>query len=162
MIRYSLRCTKGHEFEGWFSGSASFDEQLERGLVQCSTCGTSDVEKSLMAPSVKRTDAERRGKQPVSAQTQKAGNSPDQASTMAAAVQQLPDEAKAVLRKVRKAVMDNSDYVGPQFPEEARKIHYGEAPKRGIYGEASGEDTKALAEEGIEVFPLPELPEDKN
>ncbi|MCB1478284.1 MAG: DUF1178 family protein [Rhodobiaceae bacterium] len=158
MIRYALCCGNGHDFEAWFSGSADFDAQAARGLVGCAVCGSTDVHKALMAPSVKRTDRGR-GSQEIS------NDAPEvsaQYPVAAAAGPGMPEQVRDALRQLRKAVVENSDYVGPGFVEEARKIHYGEAPVRGIYGEASADDTRALEEEGIEVYPLPHLPEDQN
>ena len=161
MIRYTLRCDKGHEFEAWFSSSQAFEEQKRDGHVECAVCGSQSVEKALMAPMLRRTDkgvasagapAETMPAQPTAA-----------AGPLAAGVGgEMPAELKAALRALRKAVEQNADYVGKAFAEEARKIHYGEADARGIYGEASREDTAALEEEGIEVYPLPLLPEDQN
>lgn len=142
MIRFALACADGHAFEGWFASSASFEEQRTEGALTCPLCGTADVAKALMAPAV----ATRRGKEPV---------------RVAANVAAEPDEV-AVLRKIRKHLTENAEYVGGRFAQEARRIHYDEAEKRGIYGEASTEEVKGLAEEGIGFHPLPVLPEDHN
>jgi hypothetical protein len=142
LIRYSLRCDASHEFEGWFSSSGDFDRQQQRGLVTCPACGSSKVEKALMAPSV--TTGEER--------EQKA----------ALAVDTANKEILAKMRDVVKQIRENSEDVGDRFPEEARKIHYGEAEARGIIGQAKREDVGALIDEGIEVAPLPVLPEDVN
>jgi len=163
LIRYALCCGNGHDFEAWFSGSADFDTQAARGLVTCAVCGSADVHKALMAPSVKRTDNDRSGKgRSAGPDHTDVPQAPVQQPVAAAAGPGMPEEVRSALRQLRKAVVENSDYVGPGFAEEARKIHYGEVPARGIYGEASTEDTKALEEEGIEVYPLPHLPEDQN
>lgn len=143
MIRYSLTCRMGHEFEGWFAGSSAFETQQAKGGIACPTCGSTEVDKALMAPAV----ATSRTKDSV----RLAANVPDQQQEMAAA-----------LRKLRRHLTENADYVGPKFAEEARRIHYNEAEKRGIYGEASSEEAHALAEEGIEFHPLPMLPEEHN
>lgn len=171
MIRYTLTCHKDHVFEAWFSGSQAFDEQNARGLVTCAVCGSAKVEKAIMAPSVKRSDQGRSSaslpEDPSSPASQASQASGSVAATAAAPVAanvsvQIPPEVKQALREIRKAVVENADYVGPDFAEEARRIHYGEAPARGIFGEASKDDTKALEDEGIEVHPLPVLPEDQN
>jgi len=142
MIRYSLACTDGHEFEAWFGDSAAYDAQKTKGLLICPVCGSAEVEKALMAPSVSTA----RQKDSV----RLAANVPEQ------------QEAVSMLRKLREHLTENADYVGPRFAEEARKIHYNETEKRGIYGEASKEDARALTEEGIEFHPLPMLPEEHN
>ena len=147
MIRYDLQCDNGHEFDGWFRDSAAFDSQRERQLVSCSHCGSTNVEKQLMMPGIPAKSNKR-----------------EQAPTRVAAGPIDPAAAKMMdmMRAFRKAVEENSDYVGERFAEEARKIHYKEADLRGIYGEATPEDTRELLEEGIEIFPLPRLPEDGN
>lgn len=141
MIRFSLHCDHGHEFEGWFRDNADFDRQVERKLVSCPSCGSLQVQKSLMAPAVSTS----RSKEQV-------------AIAMGEAQKQVLDEMRELSRKVR----ENADYVGDQFAEEARKIHFGETEARGIYGEASREDVHSLIEDGVDVMPLPVFPEDKN
>lgn len=167
MIRYRLKCEKRHEFEAWFPNSAAFDRQLKRGEVSCPRCGTAKVNKTLMAPSiikgVKRTRA---AKAPARAQEKAPAEAP--ATPVASPAQPethrlaAHGELAKVMRKLRAEIEAKSEYVGPRFPEEARKIHYEEAPARGIYGEATREEAQALSEEGIEFFPLPSLPEDHN
>jgi hypothetical protein len=142
MIRYSLSCEAGHPFEGWFGSSESFEAQKADGSLSCPSCGSTMVDKALMAPAV----ATSRKKESM----RFAANVPDH------------QEAVAAIRKIRKHLTENADYVGPKFAEEARKIHYNETAKRGIYGEASPDEAKALADEGIEFHPLPVLPEDHN
>ncbi len=146
MIRYDLECVQGHTFDGWFSNSASFDQQADAGVVECPVCGTSDVHKALMAPGIPAKSNKTTEPQPVMQ------NAPD---TPAAELSQM-------IRKLRKHVEDNSEYVGPRFAEEARKIHYEESEARGIYGEASLDEARELNEEGIDVQPLPILPEEHN
>ena len=146
MIRYDLECDKGHTFDGWFSDSASYDKQAAAGIVECPLCGSSDVHKTLMAPGIPAKSNTKADPQPV---MQNAPNTP---------AAELTD----MIRKLRAHVEENSEYVGPRFAEEARKIHYKEAEARGIYGEATVEDAKELSEEGIEVQPLPLLPEEHN
>ena len=142
MIRYSLSCQTGHEFEGWFAGSEAFEAQRVKNRIECPVCGSTAVDKALMAPAV----ATSRKKDSV----RLAANVPDQ------------HEAIAMLRKLREHLTENAENVGPKFAEEARRIHYNEAEKRGIYGEASSDEARALAEEGIEFHPLPMLPEEHN
>lgn len=147
MIKYRLRCKKGHEFEGWFSDSAGYEKQAKRGLVTCADCGSNKVEKALMAPSVSTRRRERE-------------SAPPQLSETDAKRLALQKEMLEVMRKVRRQVEENAEYVGPRFAEEARKIHHEESEARGIYGEASLAEAKELVEEGIDILPLPRLPED--
>ncbi|MEM1200750.1 MAG: DUF1178 family protein [Pseudomonadota bacterium] len=147
MIRYDLECDKGHAFDGWFSNSASYDKQAAAGIVECPICGSTKVHKALMAPGIPaKANTKSDTAQPV---MQNAPNTP---------AAELTD----MIRKLRTHVEENSEYVGPRFAEEARKIHYEEAEARGIYGEATIQDAKELSEEGIEVQPLPLLPEEHN
>jgi hypothetical protein len=152
MIRYRLKCEKRHEFEAWFSNSTAFDKQARRGLVSCPKCGTSKVEKALMTPGIAKGLKRKRTRKAPAPQ-------PDPQHTHRLAAH---GELMGAMRKLRAEIESKSEYVGPRFPEEARKIHYEEAPQRGIYGEASHEEAKALSEEGIDFFPLPLLPEDQN
>lgn len=147
MIRYDLICDKGHAFDGWFRDSAGFDAQAASELVTCTVCGSATIEKQLMAPGL-----------PVKSNRQQ-----QMVQKMAAGVIDPRAQAMlAMMREMRKSVETNAEYVGGGFAEEARKIHYAEVEKRGIYGEATPEEAMALIEEGIEVFPLPRLPEDGN
>ena len=150
MIKYTLICDKEHEFESWFGSSEEFDKLARRGLVECPACGSSKVAKGLMSPRVsgtrKSTDAE------VPMANAQAGTG----------TQLMPKELVDKLREFKKHVEANAENVGERFPEEARKIHYGEAESRGIYGKASLEDAANLAEEGVSVLPIPDLPEEKN
>ncbi|MDH7790461.1 DUF1178 family protein [Ochrobactrum sp. AN78] len=141
MIRFSLHCDHGHEFEGWFRDNADFDRQSERKLVSCPVCNSPDIQKSLMAPAVSTS----RSKEQV-------------AIAMGEAQKQVLEQMRELSRTVR----ENADYVGDQFAEQARKIHFGETEVRGIYGEASKEEVHSLIEDGVDVMPLPVFPEDKN
>lgn len=152
MIRYRLKCEKRHEFEAWFSNSTAFDKQAKRGLVNCPKCGTSKVEKALMTPGIAKDLKRKRTRKAPAPQ-------PDPQHTHRLAAH---GELMGAMRKLRAEIEGKSEYVGPRFSEEARKIHYEEAPQRGIYGEATHEEAKALSEEGIDFFPLPLLPEDQN
>ena len=142
MIRYSLACDKEHAFEGWFASSEDFDRQKDRGLVSCPICDSRLVSKTLMAPNVSTA----RKSEAI------------QAVAMDAARREMLEKVKEVVKQVRATAED----VGEKFPEEARKIHYGEAEERGIIGKASIEEVQALTEEGIEIAPLPSFPEDAN
>ena len=143
MIRYALACAEGHGFEAWFSGSEAYEAQKFKGIVACPVCGSTVVDKTLMAPAVSTTKAK-------------------DSVRLAANVPEQQQDVAAVLRKLRQHLTDNADYVGPRFAEEARRIHYNEAERRGIYGEASADEARALADEGIEFHPLPILPEEHN
>jgi hypothetical protein len=147
MIRYDLICDKGHEFDGWFRDSATYDKQARRGFVACSVCGSSKVEKQLMAPGIP-AKSNRKDEVP---QKMVAGPVDPRVAMM-----------MKMMREMRQHVEENADYVGDKFAEEARKIHFAETEARGIYGEATADEATALIEEGIEVFPLPRLPEDGN
>ncbi len=157
MILYRLRCKRGHEFEAWFAGSAAFDKQEKRGQLSCPNCGTSSVSKALMAPSVAK-----RSKRKAAAK--KEDDKPAVAEAPKPETQRVAahHELASAMRKLRAEIESKSEYVGPRFSEEARKIHYEEAPARGIHGEATADEAKALKEEGIEFYPLPILPEDQN
>jgi hypothetical protein len=144
MILYDLRCKTGHEFEAWFRDSSAYDKQRKAGAVLCPICGDKKVEKALMAPAVAK-----KGNSKSAPAPQPAAPSPE-AAKMA--------EAMQLLRAMRKQVEENCDYVGPKFAEEARRIHYNEAEARGIYGEATKEESEALSEEGIEFGQIPWVP----
>lgn len=135
MIKYALKCSKGHVFESWFKDSSAFETLSKAGQVSCAICGTKKVEKTIMAPSVSGT--------------KKKGAEAD------APLSQPATPAEAALKELRNHLRDNSDYVGKDFASEARKIHDGESDQRSIWGEATKEDAKALKEDGIPVAPLP-------
>ncbi len=139
MIHYQLRCPDGHEFDGWFSGSSTFDNQIKNAEVICPICGNTNISKALMAPNI--TPARRLKTAKLSEETGKMG---------------------AHIRQLRSMIEKNAENVGKNFAKEARRIHYKETAERGIYGEASMGEVKELHKEGIEVFPLPSLPEEHN
>jgi hypothetical protein len=151
MIKYTLICEQRHEFETWFASSGAYDKQEKRGLVSCPACGSGKVEKAIMAPRLAGT---RKGKKRAPAETP--------ASAPVAMLSPQEQELRTKLKELRDHITKNADYVGQKFPEEARKMHYGEIEHRSIYGEATPDDAKALAEEGIEFHPLPILPDDRN
>jgi hypothetical protein len=169
MIRYNLVCAKGHEFESWFANSAAYDKQARRGLLECPSCGTTKVDKALMTPRLART---RKSEVAIPAPAEAAATpepAPQPAATAApepaAAVAMLSPqerELRTKLKELRDHLVANSENVGGRFPEEARKMHYGEKKQRSIYGTASPGDAKALHEEGIEFAPLPVLPDERN
>ena len=159
MIRYALICAKGHSFESWFPSSAAYDKQAKRGLVTCPTCGASKVEKAIMAPKLSGT--KKRGRAPAVAAAPEAP-APTAGDTPVAMMSPQEHELRSKLKELREHLTKNSDYVGKKFPDEARKMHYGEIDHRSIYGEASLKDAKELHEEGIEFHPLPVLPDERN
>jgi len=134
MIRYSLRCDSGHEFEAWFCSSAAFDEQRAAGHVGCAVCGSTRVEKAIMAPAVAAGGKDAPPEAPLS---------------------RPASPAEAMLAEMRRHIEQTSDYVGRDFAAEARRIHEGEADKRAIWGEASLADAKELKDDGIPVAPIP-------
>jgi hypothetical protein len=159
MIAYKLACDAGHEFESWFASGSAFDAQAKRGLVACPLCGSAKVEKAIMAPAIARKDKGAPAvMSPAPAESAEPQQPPQKVAMLGEAERQLRD----MIRAVRKHVAENSDYVGRRFTEEARQMHQGEIEHRSIWGEASPEEAKALADEGIEVHPLPVLPDDRN
>ena len=176
MIRYSLACDGGHEFEGWFGSSDEFERQSEEGLLECPFCGSADITKMLMAPSV-ATSRQREATQVVAARAEAIQAEAMRAEAMPAHAGETPEggvpvqlaglsneqrEIVSQMRDLKAKLLASSEDVGDKFSEEARKIHYGEAEERGIYGHAKAEDAADLVEEGIPVYPLPDLPEDRN
>ena len=152
MIKYTLACDKGHSFESWFADSAAYDKQAKRGLVACPQCGSPKVEKAIMAPRLSGT--RKRGTAPeITAPPQQAP---------VAVMSPVEQELRSKLKELREHIVKNADNVGEKFPEEARKMHYGETEHRSIYGVASLDDAKELAEEGIDVHPIPVLPDERN
>jgi hypothetical protein len=148
VIRFSLVCDQGHEFESWFRDSSSYDSQAELGLISCVQCASTKIAKTMMAPQVARKDRE--DAKPVAPSQPVALISPQE--------QQL----RAKVRELRAMLTEKSDYVGDRFAAEARKMHEGEIDHRAIYGQASGEDVRDLIEDGIDILPLPVLPDEHN
>lgn len=153
MIHYQLRCEQTHEFDGWFKDSATFDRQAKRGLVECPICGDTKVTRALMAPAVSTRDTARNVavEQPPQPEVQPP-------APPAPPPQRIPAQMFAILQRMRAEVEKNCDYVGPEFADEARRMHRGETDKRGIYGETTKDEAEALAEEGIEVSSIPWVP----
>jgi hypothetical protein len=151
MIRYALHCDKAHEFESWFPSSDSYEAQRKQGFVACPVCGSTRIDKALMAPQVARKD-----RAPAAEPATPAPPPP------VAVVSPVEQELRAKLRELREHIVKTADPVGERFAEEARKIHYGETEHRSIYGQATPEEARELAEEGIEFHALPVLPDDRN
>jgi hypothetical protein len=168
MIRYALACDKRHEFEIWFKNSADYDKQRKRALVTCPACGSAKVEKAIMAPALGHssksiavpTPAE--PAPPASPEAKTTDTMTTDTKTPVAMMSPQEHEFRSKLKELRNHLTKNADNVGARFPEEARKMHYGEIEHRSIYGEASPRDAKELHEEGIEFHPLPILPDDRN
>jgi hypothetical protein len=164
MIRYTLRCERDHTFESWFQDSAAYDSQAKRKLVSCPVCDSVKVEKAIMAPRiVGKKGRERAEPVPAPASTPAAeapATAPAPGSTPLLMAQER--ELRAKIKELRDHIVKNADNVGEKFPNEARKMHYGEIEHRPIYGEASPEEAKSLIDEGVEVSPLPVLPDDRN
>ncbi len=156
MIRYALACPNGHSFESWFPNSAAYDKQVKRGLVACPTCGSTKVEKALMTPNLGRSK-----KRVTPAEAPPPAPAPE-ASEPVAMISPQEREVHRKLKELRDHLVRNAENVGPRFPEEARKMHYGESDHRSIYGQASPEEAKTMLDEGIEFHPLPVLPDDRN
>ncbi|WP_213772034.1 DUF1178 family protein [Bradyrhizobium sp. dw_78] len=160
MIHYNLRCERGHAFESWFQSSSAYEAQEKRKLIGCPVCGSDRIERAIMAPQIVgkkgRGDAVP-APAPVAAETAAA---PAAAATPLMMAQER--ELRAKLKELRDHIVKNADNVGERFPNEARKMHYGDIEHRPIYGEASPDEARALVEEGIEVSPLPVLPDDRN
>ena len=155
MIRYNLRCEKGHAFESWFQSSAAYESQEKRKLVSCPSCGSVKVERAIMAPQI----VSKKGRE-VAAPAPAAADAAGSESTPLLMAQER--ELRAKLKELRDHIVKNADNVGERFPSEARKMHYGDIEHRPIYGEASPDEARSLIEEGVEVSPLPVLPEDRN
>jgi hypothetical protein len=148
MICFSLHCGNDHTFEGWFRDGAAYEQQARGGDIACPTCGDRSVRKAMMAPAVVRSGA--RGSAPVQEQSAPPAPAPDEVKAAFAV---------AMLRQLRAHVVENFENVGARFPEEARRIHYGDSEEREIYGRATLEEARELVEEGISVRPLPDVPE---
>ncbi|TCS12271.1 DUF1178 family protein [Caulobacter sp. BK020] len=134
MIKYALSCDHDHAFEGWFGSSSDYDDQAARGLLECPLCGSKAVRKQIMAPAVAGTKAQKAAPEPTAA---------------------MREMMMTAMGEVRRKVEENFDYVGDRFAKEARDIHEGKSEERGIYGEASPKEVKALIEDGVKVAPLP-------
>jgi hypothetical protein len=158
MIRYALACDKGHQFESWFADSAAYDKQAKRKLVNCPHCGSAKVEKALMAPRL----SSRTKKRAAPAETPAPVAATPETNAPVAMMSPQEHELRGKLKELREALTKNADNVGTKFPEEARKMHYGETEHRSIYGVASADDAKEMLDEGIGFHPLPILPDERN
>ncbi|MBL8581351.1 MAG: DUF1178 family protein [Rhizobiaceae bacterium] len=141
MIRFSLHCAADHEFEAWFRNGDDYETQRKRGFVECPHCGSNKVDKALMAPAVSTGRKKEK---------------------MALALHAEQKQAMAQLKALTEKMRENAEDVGDKFAEEARKIHFGETDARAIYGEATVEEARGLAEDGVDFMPLPVFPDDRN
>ncbi|MCS3731413.1 DUF1178 family protein [Bradyrhizobium betae] len=160
MIRYALHCDKNHEFESWFQSSSAYDSQVKRKLVTCPICGSAKVDKAIMAPRI----VGKKGRGPATAPPEPAATPAPEAtpSGPTSLLMAQERELRTKLKELRDHIVKNADNVGERFANEARAMHYGDKEHRPIYGEASPDEAKSLIDEGIEVSPLPTLPEDRN
>jgi hypothetical protein len=167
MIHYDLRCGAGHVFDSWFKDSAAFERLAAAGQISCATCGSTDVSRALMAPAIAKGG--RRVVQDSAPSTQQApqrGNQPAESQSpegverraVALAENHIPDRVRAMLQRMRAEVESRCDYVGPEFADEARKMHRGESERHGIFGETTQDEAEALRDEGIEFSSIPWLP----
>lgn len=154
MILYSLVCAKGHQFEGWFGNSGAFDREVAAQRVACPVCGDHHVEKAIMAPRIAKSEAPTHEVQARDNSTQTSTS----LSKPVAAQIELTAEEWQFLKKLREKVEADCDYVGTNFAEEARRIHYGETEARQIYGETTPDEAAALEEEGVEFGVIPWFP----
>ncbi|HVP99601.1 MAG TPA: DUF1178 family protein [Roseiarcus sp.] len=144
MIKYALRCAEGHDFESWFSDSAAYETQRKRGFILCPECGSTKIDKAIMAPAVVGADR------------------PPPETKPEPPIDDKRRSLREMVTQLRREIEKNTDDVGPRFPEIARAIHYGEAPERAVRGQASAAEAKALIEEGVGVLPLPVLADELN
>jgi len=153
MIHYQLRCSQGHEFDGWFTSGAGFEQQAARGLVECPVCADVTVERALMTPAVTT-----RGTPPPPRPLPPAPEAEAPAPPVAATAGKLPDSLRGMLQRLRAEVEKTCDYVGPNFADEARRMHRGESDRHSIYGETTPDQAEALADEGIDFSSIPWVP----
>ena len=159
MIHYQLRCAQGHSFESWFQSSSAYETQEKRKLVSCPSCGSTKVERAIMAP---RIVTKKRRESGTSASPAPAVATEVTAPAPTPLLMAQERELRAKLKELRDHIVKNADNVGERFPAEARKMHYGDIEHRPIYGEASPDEARALIDEGVDVTPLPVLPDDRN
>lgn len=150
MIKYALLCDRDHAFDSWFKDSSAFDTLASREQLACPSCGSASVRKALMAPSLGRGVMA-----PVMA-----GDAP--VTRPVAMLGEREKQVRDMIRDLHRKVAETSENVGPAFPDEARRIHQGDAPARSIHGQATGEEVKALIEDGVPLLPIPTLPDEHN
>ena len=161
MIRYALRCERDHAFESWFQSSSAYESQVKRKLVTCPICNSTKVDKAIMAPRIVGKKGRGRATPPPEPVATTAAPETAQSGPTSLMLAQ-ERELRTKLKELRDHIVKNADNVGERFANEARAMHYGDKEHRPIYGEASPDEAKSLIDEGIDVSPLPVLPEDRN
>src|SRR5208282_1909366 len=149
MIRFALACDNGHGFESWFPDGAAYQKQAQRGLIACPECGSTRVDKAIMAPAIVGAGRPER---------EEGGAAPDAVAPIDERRRALREAARALRREIETRTED----VGAKFPDVARAIHSGETPERAIRGQATRAEVEALIEEGVGVLPMPFAPDDLN
>ncbi|MFV0368141.1 MAG: DUF1178 family protein [Hyphomicrobiaceae bacterium] len=173
MIRYRLVCSRNHEFDAWFASSAAYEAQESGDQLVCPHCGDKVVTRAIMAPRISKSAksaaaSQRHGFHDQTPQTDDTNTADTIPSPPAPALRPSGPEvqhlksALSELHALRQKILSKSEYVGPRFADEARRIHEEEAPDRAIHGEATAEEVRELTEDGIDVTPIPRLPEDNN
>ncbi len=159
MIRYALVCKAGHEFESWFASADSYESQERRGLVACPSCGVTRVSRAIMAPAVARRDRDR----PAPVAAPPVAEAPQvEAPAPVAVLDEKQRALREMMRALRAEIVEKTEDLGRRFPDEARRMHEGAAPQRSIRGEATAEEARALIEDGVEILPLPPLPDERH
>lgn len=159
MIRYTLSCDTGHDFESWFRDSDAYEAQRKKRLVTCPVCNSAKVEKTIMAPQVARKDRGRMALLPVDEERAPAAPAP---TSPAMLLGEKERELRAMISEVREKILAVTDDVGDSFAREARAMAEGETEERPIRGQATAQEWRDLIEDGIGVLPLPDLPEDRH
>ena len=156
MIKFALHCSQGHEFDSWFQSGAAFERQSQEGHVLCPYCQAPDVTKAIMAPALAGKNRGKKAELPALAGV------PDNYETPPALISPQEMEKRAMINALRERILTETEDVGRRFAEEARKIHEGLVEERPIHGEANLAEVRALVEDGIEILPVPPLPEEMN
>jgi len=154
MIKFSLLCGRGHEFESWFQSGEAFEKQSKSSRVSCPLCQATDVTKAIMAPAIASKSEGTLAKPPAPAQAE--------GQAQVALLDPRDLESRAMITAFRKHIYEEAEDVGMRFAEEARKIHDGRGKERPIHGQTDFDEARALIEEGIEIFPVPSLPDEFN
>ena len=147
MIKFTLKCADGHEFESWFQSTTAFDKLRKSGMISCAVCGKTGVEKALMTPRV---------------QAGRTAATGTKAPTAPAETPLARTDAERRIAALRRKIEATADYVGTDFATRARAIHDGSAAPRPIYGEARADEARKLVEDGVPVAPLPFMPKRKS
>lgn len=160
MIQYTLICENKHTFDAWFKSNQTYNEQRESGILECPMCATTHISKALMAPAVSISSEKVTAPVSLPATSVQDAAAPGKVSLSTGHPEQ--QKIRAALKKMRDTVVSEAEYVGDKFADEARKIHAQESENRGIYGEATADEVKALVDDGVDFVPLPTFPEDHN